>query len=135
MGLKSLVRILLGLTFIAIGFIHSRRFGKEFLPELHKNATSEFRKGWKHMPFREHVKMPPQQIQEIVAYTDLICGLLLLTGQLVNLAAPVLVLFMVVTTYIAHEMDYPIQHQAIPAVLCLSLLSVIVVGRDKEKVE
>lgn len=135
MGLRTLVRILLGLTFIACGFIHSRRFGKEFLPDLHKDATSEFRKGLKHVPFREHINMPPQQLQEIVAYTDLICGLLLLTGQLVSIAVPVLMLFMVIATYAMHKMDFPIQHLAVPAVLCLALMSVCTVGSEKEKVE
>ncbi|XP_077973412.1 uncharacterized protein LOC120338449 isoform X1 [Styela clava] len=136
MHLRTFIRIFIGFGFMTAGFIKTKRFGKRWTPDLYESMGKEFKRMDKELqdfPGRKSVSLNAMQFQEIFGYVDLICGFLLLTGNIQTLATFFLIVEMSGLLYTMNKLDYDVTYQAAIAGVLLSLFMTCSVGGGKEK--
>lgn len=125
---QTVTRVLLGLMFIAGGAVKTKRFGKLLSRDAYIAMTDIFPKALELFP----VELKPDEFQEIVGFTELICGFLLMNGVLVGPASSVLVVVMLGAFYTLHKLNHPsVLVKISPLILAAFLLTKIIQSRDE----
>lgn len=132
MGLATLTRVLLGVTFLIAGGVKTQ-FGKQYAPDGYKEMSKLYKRSYNVVPLREMIGMSANKFQEYSGYLDIICGALLIMGQLVNVACIFIILTMAKFTYVLYKLHYPMHMVAVPLSIVLVTLSICSSGGRKEK--
>lgn len=138
MNTTTFLRVAVGLLFMVSGFAKTKRFGKKLIPDVWHRMQKEFKRmdqALKDFPYRDTVKIGPAEAQELFGYIDMICGFLLLTGNLLYLALLVLIIELSGLEYTLFIMKSPALHQGFVIGLLIALVSILVGRESKEKTD
>lgn len=138
MKTSTSLRIIIGVFFMSAGFIKTKRLGKRVMPGAWEFAAKQFKgfdRALKDFPGRDSVKIGAAEAQELFGYIDLICGFLLVTGNMVGLASFILIVETLGLEYTLFIMKYPMQYQAILIGVIGGLLSICCGGTTKDKTD